>query len=453
MFKNLAGQRVGAQMITAADGTPFTGAVTVYVTGDGGAQAVGSVGAGACVHEGQGFHTYAPAQAETNYDHIAFTFIATGAINATVQTWTRAGDAYTRLGAPAGASIAADIASVQTDTNDLQTRVPAALVGGRIDASVGAMAADVVTSSALAASAVTEIQSGLATAAALDAVDNFVDTEITAIQTTLGAAGAGLTAIPWNASWDAEVQSEVADALTAYDPPTNAEMEARTIPAANYATAANLATVAGYLDTEMAASLAILNKLDTTMELDGATYRFTVGALELAPTGGSAPTAAAIADEVQTRTIAGVTLVSGLAADAVTGAALAASAVAEIQSGLATATAVDALPTNAELATALAAADDATLVAIAAVQAAVNALPSAGTIASQVLSGQAMTESYADAGDTMSLAQAVYHLVAVVSNRRVQADVLRVYGLDGTTQVATFLLDDVTAPTEQIRQT
>jgi len=29
----------------------------------------------------------------------------------------------------------------------------------------------------------------------------------------IGAAGAGLTAIPWNAAWDAEVQSEVLDAL------------------------------------------------------------------------------------------------------------------------------------------------------------------------------------------------------------------------------------------------
>lgn len=31
----------------------------------------------------------------------------------------------------------------------------------------------------------------------------------------IGAAGAGLTAVPWNAAWDAEVQSEVADALEA----------------------------------------------------------------------------------------------------------------------------------------------------------------------------------------------------------------------------------------------
>lgn len=40
----------------------------------------------------------------------------------------------------------------------------------------------------------------------------------------IGAAGAGLTAVPWNAAWDAEVQSECADALTAYDPPTRAEL-------------------------------------------------------------------------------------------------------------------------------------------------------------------------------------------------------------------------------------
>lgn len=42
-------------------------------------------------------------------------------------------------------------------------------------------------------------------------------TTVDGIVTTLGAAGAGLSAIPWNASWDAEVQSEVDDALTAYN--------------------------------------------------------------------------------------------------------------------------------------------------------------------------------------------------------------------------------------------
>lgn len=36
--------------------------------------------------------------------------------------------------------------------------------------------------------------------------------------------GDSFTAIPWNASWDAEVQSEATDALNAYDPPTRAEL-------------------------------------------------------------------------------------------------------------------------------------------------------------------------------------------------------------------------------------
>ncbi len=70
-----------------------------------------------------------------------------------------------------------------------------------------------------------------------------VDTVADGIATQVGTAGSGLTAIPWNAAWDAEVQSECTDALNAYDPPTNAEMEARTLVAANYGTAANQTTI------------------------------------------------------------------------------------------------------------------------------------------------------------------------------------------------------------------
>ena len=88
MKKNVAGQKIGAQAVTATDGSAFTGAVTVYVTGDAGTQAIGSVGAGVCTHEGNGYHTYAPAQAETNYDLVAFTFIGSGAVPGTVQVYT-----------------------------------------------------------------------------------------------------------------------------------------------------------------------------------------------------------------------------------------------------------------------------------------------------------------------------------------------------------------------------
>jgi hypothetical protein len=40
--------------------------------------------------------------------------------------------------------------------------------------------------------------------------------ELDAAHKRIGANGAGLTAVPWNASWDAEVQSEVDDALVAF---------------------------------------------------------------------------------------------------------------------------------------------------------------------------------------------------------------------------------------------
>lgn len=73
------------------------------------------------------------------------------------------GDAFARLGAPAGASVSADVAAIKTqtaaievDTQDIQARLPAALVSGRIDASVGAMATGVLTATAIAADAITD---------------------------------------------------------------------------------------------------------------------------------------------------------------------------------------------------------------------------------------------------------------------------------------------------------
>jgi len=49
---------------------------------------------------------------------------------------------------------AAALALVQADTDDIQTRLPAALVGGRIDASVGAVAAGAITAAGFATDAI-----------------------------------------------------------------------------------------------------------------------------------------------------------------------------------------------------------------------------------------------------------------------------------------------------------
>lgn len=211
MFKNTASQSVGAQMITAADGSAFTGSVTVAVTGDSGTQAAGTVGSAACTHEGGGYHSYRPSQAETNYDHVAYTFSGTGAIPVTIQVFTRAGDAFTRLGAPAGASVSADMAAVKAetatilaDTNDIQTRLPAALVSGRMDSSVGAMAANVLTAAAINADAITaakvaaDVGTEIGTAVwatttreltALDEDNTTIDINNTAIGSVVGTVG------------------------------------------------------------------------------------------------------------------------------------------------------------------------------------------------------------------------------------------------------------------------
>lgn len=106
------------------------------------------------------------------------------------------------LGTPAGASLAADVAAVkgqtaaiEVDTQDVQARLPASLVSGRMDASVGAMAANVMTAAAAAADLTTELQSGLATSAALALVAADVTDILTDTGTTLPAAIPSASAI------------------------------------------------------------------------------------------------------------------------------------------------------------------------------------------------------------------------------------------------------------------
>jgi len=88
----------------------------------------------------------------------------------------------------------------------------------------------------------------LATVAKQDVIDGIVD-DILVDTAVIGALGAGLTAVPWNSTWDAEVQSECADALTAYDPPTKTEMDTGH---GLLATEAKQDTIDGLIDTLVA---------------------------------------------------------------------------------------------------------------------------------------------------------------------------------------------------------
>jgi len=146
------------------------------------------------------------------------------------------GNAFTRLGAPVGASISADIAAVQADTDNIQTRIPAALVSGRMDSSVGAMAANTLTASALATDAVAEI------------ADQVWD-ETLADHLGAGSTGAGLNAAgsagdPWSTALPGAYGAGTAGKIVGDN--VNATISSR-------ASQTSLDTVDDFLDTEVAA--------------------------------------------------------------------------------------------------------------------------------------------------------------------------------------------------------
>lgn len=144
---------------------------------------------------------------------------------------------------------------VETDTQDIQSRLPAALVSGRIDASVGAMASDVLTDTALAASAVTEIQSGLST---LDAAD---------VRTAVGLASANLDT--QLAAIDDYIDTEVAAIKAKTDNLPDDPADASVIAGRFDTVDTSLSTIAGYIDTEVAAIKAKTDNLPASPAATG----------------------------------------------------------------------------------------------------------------------------------------------------------------------------------------
>jgi len=124
-------------------------------------------------------------------------------------------------------TVNAALFSFSLNNRSLQNRVPAALVSGRIDGSIGAVAANAITAAALADGA---IDAATFAAGAINAAAIATDA-ITAASIAADAIGA----------------SEIAaDAVT--------EIQSGLGTSANQTTMlANLATIAGYIDTEVAA--------------------------------------------------------------------------------------------------------------------------------------------------------------------------------------------------------
>jgi len=76
----------------------------------------------------------------------------------------------------------------------------------------------------------------------LSTIDTVVDS-ILVDTAEIGTAGAGLTAVPWNASWDAEVQSEVQDAIEV----NNLDHLVKSAVDTNWATTVHLDSVIGHM--------------------------------------------------------------------------------------------------------------------------------------------------------------------------------------------------------------
>jgi hypothetical protein len=199
------------------------------------------------------------------------------------------------------APVATSAGDAATRAADLQTRVPAALVSGRMDASVGAMAANTLTAAALAADAVTEIQTGLGG-------------DLSALTTAVADVQSRLPAALVSGRMDASVGAMQADTVTA-------------------------TAVAASAVTELQSGLATATNVSA------------VGTA-VAAVGAAVEAVAVDVDDVQARLPASLVLgrmdsyVGAMATDTITSGAVAASAVTEIQNNLATATAVAAVDTK-----------------------------------------------------------------------------------------------------------
>ena len=321
-------------------------------------------------------------------------------------------------------------ADILTDTG---TTLPATLstIAGYIDTEVASILAAVDTEVAAILADTDELQKdwanggrldlildARASQASVDTIDNNVDAIL--IDTAeIGTKGAGLSAIPWNASWDAEVQSEVQDAIEA-----------------NHLD--HLLAVTYDPASKPGAADALLNEL---VENDGGVARFTANALEEAPTGGSAPSASEIADEVETRTIAAVTLVNGLAANTVSASALADDAVTEIQNGLATATALSTVSGNVDA-----------ILADTGTDGVVIAAATQQSIADTLL-GRTVTEGFSTAGADATVAQMLHEIRQNAADFSISGTTLTVKRKDGSTTAMTFTLDNDTNPTSRARAT
>jgi len=206
----------------------------------------------------------------------------------------------------------------------------------------------------------------------------------------LGVAGAGLTAVPWNASWDAEVESECNDALVAQKLDHLVAVADADDPVDN-SIVAKIANAAGDWSSFTPATDALSSLYVVT---DG------------------------------TATDAALALVDTTAIKAVTD---------QMAFTVANQLDANALSTGTD-----------------SIDAAAISTGGANAIADALLARQ-ITESYATDGSQPTVAQMQYMLWSALAQFAISGTTMSCKKLDGTTQSMTFLLDSDTSPTSRTR--
>lgn len=215
--------------------------------------------------------------------------IATGAIDADAL----AADAGTEIGTAVWATAARTLTAATNITSNgtalaLTTagyvRADLSSFNNEIELMTDQAASNFVSFFDNASGAATIILSNVATATALDAVDNFLDTEIAALTTELAKVPKSDSNVTWNATALASIQTEANDALVA----NNLDHLVLSAVDTNFATTVHLDSVIGHLAD--AGTTATFDRTTDALEVLGAA---------------TAPSAATIADAVWDEALSG----------------------------------------------------------------------------------------------------------------------------------------------------
>jgi hypothetical protein len=151
--KNVSGQYVYFCLVNASTGAALTGAtVTAYRALDSGSQATAT---GTTTELANGQYRYNLSQADTNGNYGSYLFTATNAVpveKTVVFTAANPTDAAA-FGLSKFADIQFELTTIANNLDNVEARLPATLIGGRMDSIVGAVASNAITAASIAASA------------------------------------------------------------------------------------------------------------------------------------------------------------------------------------------------------------------------------------------------------------------------------------------------------------